>query len=118
MKKAEPVNEETIEVTIARLLERDESQWKALEEIKGSIRRIEDKLDEKLRDPLPCNENNRRLNSLEKVVGDDHEPRIKEVEKFTDNLLGKMAVWGFLVIMTSTVITGVTVAYLAGLIGG
>lgn len=116
MKKADAVNEENIEITIARLLERDESQWKVLDEIKGSIRRIEDKLDEKLREPLPCGENNRRLNTLEKLISEDHEPRIKKVEAFRNNLTGKLAAWGVLVILAGQVITGLIISYLSGLV--
>ena len=117
MKKPEPINEETIEVTIARLLERDESQWKALEEIKRTIERVETKLDNRLSEPLPCSENNRRLDNLEKQVADDHEPRLKDVEKFQSNLNGKLAVWGIVVIVVANLISGVVIAYLAGLIG-
>lgn len=117
IKGTEPVTEETLEIEVAKLKERDNSQWRVLGEIKDSIRRIEEKLDTRLAVPFPCNENNRRLNNLEKAVVDDHEPRIKTVEKFKDNLLGKMAAWGLVVILISNVVTGLILSYLVGLIG-
>ena len=108
------VTEEPIEIKVARLEERYLAQGRILAEIKGGIKRIE----EKLEDPPPCRENTRRLETLEKTVFEDHETRIQTEEKAWSNLNGRLAVWGILVILGCNVITGVTIAYMAGLIGG
>ena len=113
----EKETKEDIEIKVARIEERYEERFKAqgriLSEIKDDVKRIV----EKLEDPLPCRENSRRLNNLERAVFDDHESRIQTEEKARSNLNGKLAVWGVLVILGCNVITGVIIAYMAGLVG-
>ncbi len=90
--------DESIEVRVARLEERDISQWKTLDSIAKGIDRIEKKLDQ----PLPCDTNELRLDNLEKLVGEDHGPRIDTVESRWDKWSGRMLILGPILLIIAT----------------
>jgi hypothetical protein len=88
--KGDAVAEESIEVRVARLEERDKGKDKTLESIAKGIGRIEDKLSKH----LPCEKNDLRIGNLETTVNDDHEDRIDKVESFRDKWSGRMMILG------------------------
>jgi len=81
------VADESLEVCVTRIEERDISQWKTLDSIAKGIDRIERKLDQ----PLPCDRNQLRLDNLEKSVQENHEKRLKTIEDHKSYSKGKLA---------------------------
>ena len=102
--------EETIKERLARLEETDKFYGETLAEIKEGILRIENHLKS-----LPCREATLRLDNLEKTVDEDHEPRIKTVENFKSEAVGKRMIIGAMLVFGSNLITGLIVAWSAGL---
>lgn len=112
LKKDKEMTEETLKERVARLEERDKAQEKILDSIARGIERIEKRLDQ----PLPCERNDLRLNNLE-GLGIEHERRLKIVEDFKAAFIGKRAVIVAVLVFASNLVTGLVVAWGAGLFG-
>jgi len=106
------MGKETLSERVAKLEKTDEFYGQTLREIKEGILRIENQLKE-----LPCKQEKLRQDNLEKTVNDSHEPRLKVVEAFKSEAIGKRMIIGALLVFSSNLITGLVVAWGAGLFG-